>query len=145
MSKKKISVIISFILIILFFCIGLIFYFMYLPMPIVNDAESCKIVKFAYNSSYEKGSAEFTELSEFNEQEVLMCLSNYKEKKTFIIPKGYSLNNYQFVIYVDIGNELKSIYIGCDSFSCLTYASNKYQILDDENLKNDLLKIMKEG
>lgn len=144
MSKKKITLTIVFTFIILVF-IGLILYFSYSPIPIINNIDNCKIVKFAYNSSYEKGNAEFTELSEFNEQKILSCLSKYKEKKTFEICKGYSLNNYQFEIYIDTGNDLKSIHLGHDSFSCLSYGSHKYQILNDENLKNDLLKIIEEG
>lgn len=80
MSKKKITLTIVFTFIILVF-IGLILYFFYKPMPIIDNPENCEIVKLAYNSSYEKGNSEFTELSEFNEQDILTCLSNYKEKK----------------------------------------------------------------
>lgn len=143
MSKKKITLTIVFTFIILVF-IGLILYFFYKPMPIIDNPENCEIVKLAYNSSYEKGNSEFTELSEFNEQDILTCLSNYKEKKTLENCKGYSLNDYQFEIYIDTGNDLKSIHLGHDSFSSLSYGSHKYQIVNDEDLKNDLLKIIEE-
>lgn len=141
MPKKKTTLLISFIFI-LSICIGLKCYALYTPIPIIKNIENCRIAKLTYNPSFEKGEAELVDLTEFNETEVLTCLSGYKEKRTLNICKGSSLNNCQFHIYVDTGGDLKTILLGKNSFTCFSYGDVKYQIIDDEKLQEDLLKII---
>lgn len=142
MSKRRIVFIAGFIFIILT-CVWSKIYFM--DRPVIDDVENCRIVKFAYRSSDVKNEIiELTEQTEFNENEVLDCLSRYRERRTFKTCRGGSLEKCQFVIYVDIGGRLKIITVCDDSFSCFTYGSIKWQIINAEKLKEDMQKVIDE-
>lgn len=141
MFRKKFALIISLTSIILL-CTGISLYCSFKPIPIINNPDDCAIVKFAYNQNYKKGEAEFIILSDYNEQEVLNCLSNYKKKKTLNVCRATSLNSCQFQLYIHTENGLNTIELGDNNWSDLEYGTFMYTVTDAENLKNNLFKII---
>ena len=111
-------------------------------VSIIENVEKCNVVKVAYNPYFDQKKGALQEISAFDENKILSCLSNYKEKKTFNKCKGGYLGEYQLNIYVAIDNKLKIIALGNENFSCYAYGSSKYKIIDAEHLKYDLISII---
>lgn len=114
-------------------------------VPIVDNPENCTIVKLSYNSSFGNRVTKLKEELSLDEKEVLECLSKYKEEKTLKIYKGGYLGDSQFEIYIDTGDGLKIIKLGNENFSYYSYGDFKHQIVEAENLKKDLIKILEGG
>ncbi len=111
--------------------------------PVIKDIHNGRVVKIEYNPDFEEKNGELKEQLEYDEIAVLKCLSKYNEKNSYARHKGVHRGECQFIIYVDDGTQLKSIYLGNDDFSCYEYGSFKHNIINSENLKKELKAIIK--
>lgn len=107
------------------------------PRPILDDIINCQIVVIRYNDAFEQGNYIETEITEFDEQAVLKCISKYNEQKTFQKYMGGPLADFEIEIYVHVWDKgLKKIYLGKEDFSCDNSIKNK--IINSQDLKEEL-------
>lgn len=107
------------------------------PRPILDDVTDCQIVVIRYNTAFEQGDYIETEITEFDEQAVLKCISKYNEQKTFQKYVGGPLADFEIEIYVHIWDRgLKKIYLGKEDFSHDNSVKNK--IINSQDLKEEL-------
>lgn len=107
------------------------------PCPILDDATNYQIHVIRYNTAFEQGDYIEIEITEFDEQAVLKCISKYNEQKTFQKYKGGPLADFEIEIYVhDPDNGLKQIFLGKEDFSCNN--SMKHKIINSQDLKEEL-------
>ena len=137
---------ILFIVIALILCAAII---LFLPQlfpshNIIEASDAASIVRITYNPYVDQGNYEAVEITEYDESEVLSCLSRYKERRTLAKAGGYRLGDVEIEIMLHTQDGLKSILLGNRNLNYSFQSSDhpKYTILDVENLRLELLKIL---
>lgn len=120
------------------------------PFPIIDNISDSDIVDIIYNEGFEQSEAcEEKRITDFNEKEVLRCISKYDEQRTFDKIHqgafGRSRNDFEIIVYVhsDIhtDNDSKLIYLGKDSYLD-TCDDTKYIVINDSDLREELKELI---
>lgn len=111
---------------------------------IVDEPDACSIVRITYNYGFNQDSGEAVEITEYDEDEVLACLSRHKERRTLAKGGGYRLGDVEIEIMLHTQDGLKNILLGDRNLNCSFESSDdpKYTILDVESLRLELLQIL---
>ena len=119
------------------------------PFPIIDNISDSDIVVIRYNDGFEQGNYIENEITEFNEKEILRCISKYDERRTlnklYYGALGRSLNDFEIIVAVhadkNIDNDLKLIYLGKDSY--LDSGDDiKHIIINDSDLRKELKELI---
>ena len=121
----------------------LVCYFFF-PVSILKHADDGLVHFVRCNSNFETGKPEYTtiEISEEAKQKVLECLSRYQEYRTLSFEQGYSLSDMELEIYIQDGEESKTIVLGNINYSARTYGAQKRGIYNADALREELLEIL---
>lgn len=120
-----------------------------IPLPIIDNISDSDIVVIRYNDGFEQGSYIENEITEFDEQAVLKCISKYDEQRTLnklhYGALGRSLNDFEIIVAVhadkNTDNDLKFIYLGKDSY--LDSGDDiKHIIINDSDLREELKELI---
>jgi len=121
------------------------------PMPIIKHYDDCNLVYFRYNAGFEQGDYIPTEITEYDKQAVLKCLSKYNEQRTFEQNRygtfGKSLCDSEIIILihtdVHTDNSIKKICIGKEDYIDNTDDEMMHQIVNASDLENELKAFIK--
>lgn len=119
------------------------------PFPIIDNISDSDVVAIRYNDGFEQGNYIVNEITEFDEQAVLRCISKYDEQRTlnklYYGALGRSLNDFEIIIYmhadINTDNDSKFIYLGKDSY--LDSGDDiKHIIINDSDLREELKELI---
>lgn len=115
------------------------------PIPIIKDVNNCKVAEILYNETSKQNGVDLTLIEDFNEDEILNCISKYEQRRTFKRAfSKYAVNNprMEFDIYIIIGDgESISIRLGEEDF-CYGFDDDlKREIINSSDL-HDKLRIL---
>lgn len=119
------------------------------PFPIIDNISDSDVVMIRYNDGFEQGNYIENEITEFNEKEILRCISKYDEQRTLnelhYGTFGRSLNDFEIIVAVhadkNTDNDLKFIYLGKDSY--LGSGDDiKHIIINDSDLREELKELI---
>lgn len=119
------------------------------PLPIIDNISDSDVVMIRYNDGFEQGNYIENEITEFNEKEILRCISKYDEQRTlnklYYGALGRSLNDFEIIVAVhadkNTDNDLKFIYLGKDSY--LGSGDDiKHIIINDSDLNDELKELI---
>lgn len=115
------------------------------PFPIIDNISDSDVVAIRYNDGFEQGNYIVNEITEFDEQAVLKCISKYDEQRTlnklYYGALGRSLNDFEIIVAVHADNDLKFIYLGKDSY--LDSGDDiKHIIINDSDLREELKELI---
>ncbi len=108
------------------------------PEPIINNIDNCQIVRILYNDEFEHGNYNEIEITEFDEEAILKCISGYNERKTLNRYKGGLLSDFEIQIYIHTESGLKMIGFGKEDFSYSGSNNFKHKIINSSALKDEL-------
>lgn len=121
----------------------------FLPRPIIEEVSNSRIVWIHYNPYFHTNRTDYADytdarstLADYDEKEILTCLSQYKEYRTLNRNSGYALDRVELEILLHTGDELKSIVLGTENRSSGSNRAPNYKILDADTLRVNLIKIM---
>ncbi len=113
------------------------------PRDIIYDKNSSVTVLLAeYNAGYDDGNVDYISISDKSD-EIITTLSKYKERISFIVANGYNLTDVEFRIILDYGDGCKEILLGNNSYSYMGVGKFKHTIVNDDNLLEELRKLIK--
>lgn len=119
------------------------------PIPIVDDVNNCKVAEILYNETFKQNGMSLTLIEDFNEDEILNCISKFNQRRTFDRAFiKYAVNNprMEFDIYIIIGDG-KSIFIelGEEDF-CYGFDDDlKREIINSSDLHEELKTLILKG
>lgn len=112
------------------------------PIPIIDDVTNCKVVDILYNETFKQNGMNLTLIEDFDEDEILNCISKYNQKRTFKRAfSKYAANNprMEFNMYIIIGyGKSISIQLGEEDF-CYGFDDDlKREIINSSDLYEEL-------
>jgi hypothetical protein len=130
---------------VLLVCIIVIFV-LFSPRPLIDDVDQCEITLLQYNPHFneeEQVEADIIPLTDYNEAELLECLSYYKERRTLIKAEGgFWIGDLELQIMINTGKESKILLLGNLNFSYENYGKTQFKILDADSLRLELLNMI---
>lgn len=113
------------------------------PAPILDDSEEIFYLWITYNPSYGmQETSDFIEISDYNQDEVLNCLSKYNETLTLERSYSYSLNDVELEIMIYSEKGLKQIRMGDINEVSYGYGSFLRTIEQGDFLRKELKDIL---
>lgn len=115
---------------------------LFLPRPIVEDPYVTSIVRIIFNPYLNQNIDAAIDIKEYNEENILACLSQYKERRTMSKATGYWLGDVEIEIIINTDDGLRSILLGNINYSYNSYGKLKNKILHADNLRLDIMKFI---
>lgn len=113
------------------------------PRDIIGEKDNGVTVVIAeYNAGYDNGNANYIDISD-KSNEIISILVKYKERMSFVVANGYNFADVQFRIILDYGGGCKEILLGNNSYSYMGVGKFKHTIVNDDNLLEELRKLIK--
>lgn len=135
--KKRLSVILMIVCALIFFT----------PVSLTGSMENSRVYYIVYNSNFGSDEADieamkFLTPSDYDEAEVLKCLSRYKEYRTIFRASDFFLNDMELEISLTVNGESKTILLGNINYMTKAYGAPKHGIYNADALRNELLDIL---
>ncbi len=111
---------------------------LFAPRPIIKDPDSVQIIRIQYNPYVNQNIDGMIEVSSYNPEQILDCLSRYKERLTLSKAKGYWMGDVEMEIVVSTADGLKDILLGNVNYTYESYNTFKSEIIDPETLLLEL-------
>lgn len=113
---------------------------LFLPRPIVNDADEVVVQRIQYNPDFSQDGAEadFMEIEDYDAEKIAECLSNYRERRTMTKAESYQLDNVEIRIIISVNGEMREILLGKENSSRGGYGTYQYEIINAEKLCEEL-------
>lgn len=108
--------------------------------PIIDNIHESHIVRIKYNPHFKEDVDEFMDIVNYDEIELLNCLSYYTERRTLTPADGYWLGDVELEIIIHTKEGLKCIILGAEHYSYQALHP-KYKIEDGEKLRNRLIAL----
>lgn len=112
------------------------------PRPVADGSE-LSIIYVKYNPCFNQGDSFEQVVIEGHDEEILACLRQYQEHRTVSRAVGYSWNDVQISILLHTESGSKEILLGNVHYSYDSYGKAKYEILNADQLRSELLQIIK--
>lgn len=130
--------------VILIIVFGLIFF---TPVSLTGSMENSRVDYICYNANFGSDEADmeaikFLTPSDYDEAEVLKCLSRYKEYRTIFRAGDFFLNDMELEISLTVNGESKTILLGNINYMTKSYGAPKHGIYHADALRNELLDIL---
>lgn len=138
MKKTPLRIIIFSLLL----CSVAVAFYIFSPHPVLIRSEAVHIVKIQYNPMFNQEGDSLIEVLEYDEGEILDCLSQYAEQRTLSTATSYWLGDVEWEITIDTDHGLKTVVLGNDSYSYQSYGKPKFQISNANALKLELLELL---
>ncbi len=119
------------------------------PIPIIDDVNNCKVVDILYNETFKQNGMDLILIKDFNEDEIINCISKYNQRRTFKRAfSKYAANNprMEFDIYIIIRDgESISIELGEEDF-CYGFDDDlQREIINSSDLHEELKTLILKG
>lgn len=126
------------ILALLLLCVAGILLFS--PRPILEDLDCVQSIRIRYNPYVNQDKDDIIEIYDYDSERILACLSQYKEQRTLSKAKGYWIGDVEMEIIVMSTDGLKQIILGNTNYTCGSYGTFKFKIIDPDELLLELKK-----
>lgn len=118
-------------------------FILFSPRPIIEDASTSGIDIIIYNPYLNQEMDARVEITNYDENGILDCLSQYSEQRTLkSANSAHWIGDVELEVVLHTENGSKCIILGNDNYSYESYGKPKYKILDSDNLKSALLELM---
>lgn len=135
--KKRLSVILMIVCALIFFT----------PVSLTGSMENSRVDYICYNTNFGSDEVNIEDIqfltpSNYDEAEVLKCLSRYKEYRTIFRASGHFLNDMELEISLTVNGESKTIILGNINYMTKAYGAPKHGIYNADVLRKELLDIL---
>lgn len=135
--KKRLSVILMIVCALIFFT----------PVSLTGSMENSRVDYICYNTNFGSDEVNIEDIqfltpSNYDEAEVLKCLSRYKEYRTIFRASGHFLNDMELEISLTVNGESKTIILGNINYMTKAYGAPKHGIYNADALRKELLDIL---
>lgn len=135
------SLLIIGIVLVAFLIIVFMLYRLFSPRPVADDSE-ISIIYVKYNPYFNQEDHFEQVVIDGYDEEIIACLRQYQERRTLSRALGYSWKNVELSIMLQTESGSKEILLGNLHYSCDSYGKAKYEILNADQLRSELLQIM---
>lgn len=117
------------------------------PVSLTGSMENSRVDYICYNTNFGSDEVNIEDIqfltpSNYDEAEVLKCLSRYKEYRTIFRASGHFLNDMELEISLAVNGEHKTILLGNINYMTKAYGAPKHGIYNADALRNELLDIL---
>ena len=117
------------------------------PVSLTGSMENSRVDYICYNTNFGSDEVNIEDIqfltpSNYDEAEVLKCLSRYKEYRTIFRASGHFLNDMELEISLTVNGESKTILLGNINYMTKAYGAPKHGIYNADDLRNELLDIL---
>ena len=135
--KKRLFVILMIVCALIFFT----------PVSLTGSMENSRVDYICYNANFGSDETDIEDIqfltpSDYDEAEVLKCLSRYKEYRTIFRANGHFLNDMELEISLMVNGESKTILLGNINYMTKAYGAPKHGIYHADALRNELLGML---
>lgn len=112
------------------------------PRPLVADPGTGSISRIVYNPYFNQNADGLVEVTGYDAEAVLACLSRYEARRTLNKAQGYWLGDVEIELYIHTGDGSKCILLGNINYSYENYGKPQHRILQADSLRAELLQIL---
>ena len=117
------------------------------PVSLTGSMENSRVDYICYNTNFGSDEVNIEDIqfltpSNYDEAEVLKCLSRYKEYRTIFRASGHFLNDMELEISLTVNGESKTIILGNINYMTKAYGAPKHGIYNADALRKELLDIL---
>ncbi len=126
------------------FSVFLVFSIIFYPKRICSEKDNIRIDRIVYNSKFNTEGDEYNriEVTDYDFDEVVNCISKYKSYLTLSRATGYQLKNSEIEIFLFVNGKSRNIVLGNINYVTGNYGKLKRTIVNADELKRELTVLL---